>query len=200
MSLIIGTILSILTGGFIYWRQNIGERLGGPIAPSKGFWLYWTIYVWFFLLPYTLLSDEWQDAFLWGWGFLTLSMWVRGIAEIYMLFVTKNWTPKIGITHDLFTLAGLLASYLLYFQSFSTAAWWVQGFALGLAISLCAETYYALAFLKLIREKTKGDKAIWYASKEDPQFLKILRVTTALNWLLYGLTLNFIYHWKFSFE
>lgn len=193
MTLAIGTILSALVGLAIFVRQNQGERLGGPIAASKGLWLYWTIYIWFLFLPYTLLTHEWQDAFLWGWGFLTLSMWIRGIAEMYMLFVTKNWTPKIGITHDLFTLAGLILCYAYFYESFLTAAWWVQIFSLGLIISLSVETWYAYAFLKLMREKTKGDKAIWYASKEDPQFLKILRVTTAFNILLYGIVALFIW-------
>lgn len=195
MTLAIGTILTALAGLGIYLRQNKGERLGGPIAASKGLWLYWTIYVWFLFLPYTLLTYEWQDAFLWGWGFLTVSMWIRGIAEMYMLFVSKNWTPKIGISHDVFTLAGLILCYVYFHQSFIHAAWWVQAFAIGLVISLSVEIWYAYAFLKLVREKTKGDKAIWYASKEDPQFLKILRVTTAFNILLYGVVAIFI--WQF---
>jgi len=196
MTLIFITIVSALLGLGIFIRQNRGQRLGGPIAASKGLWLYWTIYVWFFFLPYTLLTDNWQDAFLWGWGFLSLSMWIRGILEIYMLFVTKNWTPKIGITHDIFTFLGVLISYVVFCESFFTASWWSQLFSIALLISLAIEIWYAFAFLKLMREKTKGDQAIWYASKDDPQFLKILRVTTTFNTILYASVVIFIYFWK----
>lgn len=187
---------SILIGFIVYLRQNSGQRLGGPIAPAKALWLYWTISVWFFLIPYILFTHEWQLAITWGFGFLTLSMWVRGLAELYMLFVSKNWTPKIGITHDLLTIVLVCVSYLLHWESLLVAAFWVQIFAAALVLSLIVETYYAYAFLELVKEKTKGDDGIWYANKDDPEFKKILNVTTFFNWVLYLATIQFIYFLK----
>ncbi|MBY0518084.1 MAG: hypothetical protein K2P81_14340 [Bacteriovoracaceae bacterium] len=180
---------------FMFFRQNRPGRLGGPISISKALWLYWTISVWFFLIPLALTSGDWPYACWWGWGFLSASFWLRGVLEIYMLFISKNWTPKIGISHDLLTLAGVIISYGLFWRSLYFAAWWIQLFSLGLVISLCIETWYAWAFLQLVRERTKGKEGIWYATKDDPKFLFILKVTTFFNTLLYAVTITFIGQW-----
>jgi hypothetical protein len=180
---------------WLFIRQNKGQRLGGPISNCKGLWLYWTISVWFFLIPIALTHGDWPAAAWWAWGGLSVSMWVRGIAEIYMLFVTKNWTPKIGITHDLVTLAWVIGASLWQWESLHYAAWWIQLFTLALAISLAIETWYAWAFLQLVRERTKGKEGIWYATKEDPKFRLILNVTTTFNTILYMLTALFVWRW-----
>ncbi len=185
--------VSAIVGVFLFVRQNRGPRLGGPISISKGLWLYWTISVWFFLIPFSLSHGDWPDATMWGWGLLSLSFWVRGVAELYMLFVSKNWTPKIGITHDLVTLAVLLGCYGLFWQSLLYASWWIQLMSAALAFSLMVETWYAWAFLQLVRERTKGKEGIWYATKEDPKFLLILRVTTCCNTLLYAATAAYLW-------
>jgi hypothetical protein len=62
-----------------------------------------------------------------------------------------------------------------------------------MVISLCIETWYAFAFLKLVRERTKGKEGIWYATKEDSQFLLILRVTTLFNSILYAIVFLFLW-------
>jgi len=191
-------LLSGSIGLFIYRRQNVKEngkvKLGGEISPSKALWLYWTISVWFMLLPYALLTHRWQDAFHYGWYVLTISMWVRGIAEIYMLFVSKNWTPYIGISHDVITLVAVAIAYLLNGNSFLYGAWWVQMFSIALLVSLTVEIYYAKAFLKIVGAKTKGDDGIWYAHKNDPAFIRLLQVTTTFNILLYAATFIFLYY------
>ncbi len=112
-----------------------------------------------------------------------------------MLFVSKNWTPRIGITHDLLTLAGLIAAYLIHWDSLMYAAWWIQLFSLGMVLSLCFETWYAWAFLQLVRERTKGKEGIWYATKEDPKFRLILQVTTTGNTILYAIVVLFVWQW-----
>jgi hypothetical protein len=192
-------LLSATIGLLIYRRQNRlvngKARLGGEISPSKALWLYWTISVWFFFLPYALMTHRWQDAFHYGWMILTVSMWLRGIAEIYMLFFSKNWTPYIGIAHDIFTLAIMVAAYLWNYQSFIVGAWWVQYFSILLLISLVVEVYYAKTFLKIVGQRTKGDDGVWYAHKNDPVFIHLLKVTTAFNWFFYLSTFLFIYYY-----
>lgn len=188
-------VVSIPIALWMFKRQNSGTRLGGPISYSKALWLYWTISVWFFLIPIALTQGDWPMAVWWGWGLFSLSFWLRGIAELYMLFVSKNWTPKIGITHDIITGGVLIACYALHWQSLMYAAWWIQLMSLGMVISICVETWYAWAFLQLVRERTKGKNGIWYATKEDPQFLFILRVTTLFNTILYSIVAAFIWGW-----
>ncbi|MFP5458850.1 MAG: hypothetical protein ACLGG7_08970 [Bacteriovoracia bacterium] len=184
--------VSVPVSVWMFFRQNSGKKLGGPISISKALWLYWTISVWFFLIPGTLAYGDWPDAAWWGWGGLTVSFWARGVAELYMLFVSKNWTPKIGITHDVVTLAWVLGAYAWFWQSLVYASWWIQLFSAAMVVSLSIEIWYAWAFLRLVRERTKGKEGIWYATKEDPQFLLILRVTTIFNVVLYASVAGFL--------
>ena len=190
-------LISAPIGVWMFNRQNSGKKLGGPISICKGLWLYWTISVWFIMIPLALFQGDWPAAAWWGWGGFSLSFWIRGIAELYMLFVSKNWTPRIGITHDLLTLAGLLLAYALNWNSLVYSAWWIQLFSVGMVISICVETWYAWAFLQLVRERTKGKEGIWYATKEDPKFLLILRVTTVFNTILYAIVALFVWRWLF---
>jgi hypothetical protein len=197
LTISIYVLLSAIIGYAIFRRQNRlidgKARLGGEISASKALWLYWTISVWFMFMPYVLLSQRWQDAFHYGWMALTISMWLRGIAEIYMLFISKNWTPYIGIAHDVFTFAIMAVAYLWFHESFAVGAWWVQYFSIVLLISLVVEIYYAKTFLKIVGQRTKGEEGVWYAHKNDPVFLHLLRVTTVCNWFFYLSTIIFIY-------
>ncbi len=111
-----------------------------------------------------------------------------------MMFVTKNWTPPIGITHN------ISCFLLLVFAPF-----FIQGEKLGLTspytiyhlsliLSIMMETYYAFAFWKIVGEKTKGDEAVWYANKEDPAFKRVVLVTAIANWPIYGGLIFFTAH------
>lgn len=188
-----GVILSVLFAvcAFrMFRRQNEPGRLGGPIAHAKGFWLSYTIYTWFLFLPYLLLFKNPDPFFRDAYLFLTLSMWIRGVIEIYMLFVSKNWTPPIGVSHDIITLVGIILFPVLR-QGLPPKESPHFIFYCSLILSLTVEIYYAYAFFKLMKERTKGKSGIWYASKEDPVFRKILRITTFFNVILYLILLHF---------
>lgn len=186
-------LISSLLGIGLFFRQNRGKRLGGTISGAKALWLYWTVSVWFFLLP--LLLYFWH----WPWGikfpllFLTCSMWIRGVVEIYMLFISKNWIPPYGIGHNLFTLMGMMLLFGLHFGPLRAASVISIIFVLTMMISLLVETFYAKSFYDLVKNKTKGEEGVWYAPANDPLFKRIVRLTAYWNYFFYGVTGYFLF-------
>jgi hypothetical protein len=172
----------------LYFRQNRGDqaRMGGRIAPAKAFWLYYTLAVWFVLLPGLLLQLTLPPAIFLAWSALTVSMWIRGLVEAYLLFVTKNWRPPLGIAHDLLTFGLFCTALWARADSWNESTFWTQVFTLSLGVSLLAEVYYATAFYRLVRERTTGEDGVWFASAEDPKFRRIVNVTALVNIPLYA--------------
>jgi hypothetical protein len=191
MTLILFIILFIAVSFIFYRKQNSGKSLGGKMALSKLFWLDYTLICWFFL-PIYFGGNQKMGGVYFIWYTLSLSMWIRGLVEIFMLYKTKNWTPPIGISHDLITIALILWAFTqtsinTYFELFM---------ALSLLLGLVLETYYAWAFYSIMKGKTQGEDALWFATKEDPRFRQILLVTTIGNYLLY--TILFSWLWRLS--
>jgi hypothetical protein len=189
-------LVSMVAGILLYIRQNKPGVMGGPICKAKAFWLYYTIVNWFFILPYALyVTKDIPVSHSNVWLCLTLSMWIRGVAELYMLYVSKNWTPTIGISHDIFTIL-LMAIGLVYggvstfinepILTFYTAS---------LFLSVCAETHYARSFFKIMRGKTQGEEGLWYAHEHDPRFKRIILTTAIINNILFAALITF--YWKY---
>lgn len=180
------TLASLVLTVVMHRRQNQPGKLGGPICLSKAFWLHYTLYTWFFLVPYIL----WHfPAAPLGhravWWTLTGSMWARGLSELYMLFVSRNWTPIIGISHD-------IATFAMMGVALGVAGWPVGSevammiYTASLFLSIAVETHHAHSFFKIMKGRTGGDEAMWYAHEGDPRFRTIILTTTVFNWILYG--------------
>ena len=180
------SILSVLLSFYFFWRQNNRAKMGGTISKAKAFWLFFTIYVWFFLLPYCYYNFElrpYTDI----WIIFSLWMWIRGIVEIFMMFVTKNWVPPIGIIHDLSCVIIFLGLSIYWFSGLKAHFNWPYGiFHLTLISSIILETYYAHGFYKIVGTKTKGDEAVWYAPADDASFQSIVKVTGICNLFLFS--------------
>jgi len=186
------SIVFALIARALYRKQNQPNRMGGPISMAKGFWLSYTIYTWFLFVPFLLIFMNPPDFYRSALTLLAISMWVRGVVELYMLFVSKNWVPPIGMSHDVLTIAGMIAWPILKngLPTEFDSSWTVL--YLSLLLSLVVETYYAYAFFSLMRGKTKGEEGVWYASDEDPIFKRINNITTTFNFILYAVLIYFI--------
>ena len=180
-------ILTIAISFMFYLGQNKKGNIGGKMAPCKLFWLDYTLMTWFFLPLYFYFKGFKGEAFDILYV-LSISMWIRGIIELFMMYVTKNWTPPLGISHNILTI--LLVLGAMYFTVVQQTIHYI--FIASLVLSLCLETYYAIGFYKIVKDKTKGDDAIWFASKENPQFARILKVTTIGNFIVYGCLIFFL--------
>ena len=163
-------------------KQNRAHTMGGKISNPKLLWLFFAI--WFWLFECAVLAFE--PALPFGYrvivGVHAASMWARGALEMVMLYVTRNWRPPIGITHDVLcalTVLGLVLALPLPLDS----AWGLFAPALVamLLVSLGVEVLYAVLFFRAVEGKTTGDQGIWFASEDEARFRRINRITTAFN-------------------
>ena len=187
------TVAMIYVIAAMYSRQNRAGRSGGPIALSKAIWLHYTLYTWFFVLPYAyyrLPDAPVGDRTL--WAAFALSMWIRGAAEAVMLFKTKNWTPIIGISHDIFTFGLMVWAYSSGARAEIATDPAIAVFSGSMLLSILVETHHAASFFAIMRGKTQGDGGLWYAHKGDPRFRRILRATTFFNGVLYSALIYFL--------
>jgi hypothetical protein len=174
---------------FIFKKKQDNGNLGGAIAWSKSLWLTYTLINWFLLPIVFLFNEHGSLPFQNILKVLTISMWVRGIIEIYMLWGPKNWRPLYGIVHDIFTLILMIGNFL----NWTPSQTWEITYLLSLMLSLCFETYFAYFFHRYIGEKTKGDQAVWFANKENPMFRRNLMITTLANSILYPIMALYIF-------
>jgi hypothetical protein len=183
LAILISLLLVTIVGALFASRQNRNPKLGGAISKPKQLWLAYAIYVWFFLAPILAFEpalDPSLRLILTAFGAL---MWLRGIAEMVMMYGTKTWRPPYGIAHDLLCITVLvaLAPTIHISNSFDL---WTAAFVGSLVVSLGFETYYARAFFHAVEGKTTGEEGLWFASENDPRFARINRVTRIGNTIL----------------
>ena len=171
---------------FMHFKQNKGNKMGGNISPAKSFWLFYCIYSWFIFIPYITSTQDISEPYKTAWMAFSTWFWIRGVIEMIMMFITRNWIPPIGIAHNISCL--LLLTILPFFieGKFEPLPSAFTIYHLSLILSVVMETYYAFAFWKIVGEKTKGDKAVWYANKDDLAFKRVILVTAIANWPIYG--------------
>ncbi|MBI4577672.1 MAG: hypothetical protein HY722_15525 [Planctomycetes bacterium] len=181
--------------------QTVGHggarhKLGGPISRAKTLWLLYTLAVWFTLCPVVALWSDAAYPLRLVLGAFAAWMWARGLAEMVMLYGTRNWTPPLGVAHDLSCLL-LVAAGLAWFHSELATLrrpfdLWTLGLTASVLLSLVLEVYYALAFFAIVRGRTRGDDALWFADDQDPRFRRINRHTALGNTVLYAALLGYL--------
>ena len=199
IAILITFLLVGLVGFTFYLRQNRSEIMGGGISKPKAIWLTYAVYVWFFMTPILALAPNIALPYRVILGAFAVSMWARGIAELLMLYVWKNWRPPYGITHNIFSL-GLLVGGCFYFSPqlvtlTGSLSQWVLGFIGFLIAAMLCETYYAMNFHETVKGQTTGDDGVWFASAEDEKFKRINRITALCNTPIVGFILAFIFVW-----
>ncbi len=177
--------------GLLFWRrQNVNKAQGGRISPPKLAWLLYAVFVWFLLCPLVASEAGLHPHLRWVLGGFAAFMWARGGAELYMLYVTRNWRPPYGITHDALSLAlvlGGLGGYALRRDAPPTSLDLWALCLLGLVtVTLVIEILYAALFFHAVEGRTTGEDGIWFADEEQARFQRINRITFACNVPLYA--------------
>jgi hypothetical protein len=185
-----------LSARIFYRRQRAEQALGGRISPAKLAWLAYAVFVWFLLCP-LLAADEYvARPFRIVLGLFAVWMWCRGVVELFMLYVTKNWRPPLGLAHDLLSLVLVAAGYLLYRQEIGVLHrsfdYWTLGFLFCVFCSLGLETLYASLFHQAVQGDTTGDQAVWFVSESDTRLSRVNRLSALCNVPLYGFLLLFL--------
>ena len=164
-------------------RVHAGKSaMGGKISNPKLLWLFFAIWFWLFECAVLAFEPSLPQGYRIIFGVHALSMWLRGGAEMFMLYVTRNWRPPIGIGHDLVCIVTVLVLCVVLPLPLDSA-WGLFAPALVamLLFSLCVEVLYAAMFFQAVEGKTTGDKGVWFASEDEARFKRINRVTTAFN-------------------
>lgn len=184
--LTVTTLIAVGTIGFIFYlRQNRQARMGGGISRAKALWLTYATYTWFFLTPILAFDSSVPYGIRVVLGCFAASMWFRGIIELFMLYVSKNWKPPYGIAHDVFSLVLLIVTSIWFRNDISITTSgigaWIVAYLFFLTGSMVCETHYATVFNSLVAGQTTGDEGVWFASQSDPRFQKVNRLTALCN-------------------
>jgi hypothetical protein len=92
-----------------YYRQNFAGHVGGPMSVEKILWLNYAITAWFVVPAFLLRQPALDGSLRLVLGGFLASMVGRGLAELWLIYVTFGWSPIYGIAHDLFSI-GLIAA------------------------------------------------------------------------------------------
>lgn len=187
-------IALLLLGGLLFHLlQNRLHLIGGAIALAKLLWLGLAILLWVGL-PLLLALDGRIGLFLrYGFGFLFVSMALRGIIELWMLYVTKNWSPNYGIAHDVLCMAGLLLFLALAWQAGELAQHArISLHALVSTLLFIPEIYFA--WYMRSNFNTKGGDAIYFVP-DEVKHRRVLRITASVDMMLLLYLPFFLYHW-----
>lgn len=180
-----GVLVAIVLGLRFRAKQNAGHGArGGKISNPKVLWLFFAIWFWFVECAVLAFEPSLPEAYRLIVGAHALSMWLRGGIELFMLHVTKNWRPPIGIGHDalcIATILGLAVWSGSELSTFGAWSWWAPALVVMLLFSLAVELLYAALFFKAVEGKTTGDDGIWFADPESERFKRINRITFACN-------------------
>jgi hypothetical protein len=177
--------------GFLFWRQqNVQRSRGGRISPPKLAWLFYAIFLWFLLCPLVALDAAVEPNLRMVLGGFGAFMWVRGGAELYLLYVSHSWKPPYGIGHDVLCIVFLLGG-LSWYQLHRTGPlsrldMWALSLLALVLVSLFVEVMYATLFFQAVEGHTTGEDGIWFADEEQARFRRINRITLACNIPLYA--------------
>jgi hypothetical protein len=177
-----GTLAALAAFSAVFlWRQNVGGQIGGAISPPKLLWLDYTLLSWFILPAFFLTAEglpRWlRRAFT---GHL-INFGVRGIVELWLLYVSVAWTPLYGIAHGVFSQILLRALARRRTDEPEAVASAAAHHFMAIRLTLVAE----LMFASLFYLQTRGEGAIYFASS-TPRFFQINALTTAVVCVAYA--------------
>ncbi len=185
ITLLWGTAVAVTVIGLLFARQqNRKPKMGGAISRAKQIWLIWAVYAWFVLTPLCIWVPAFTGRLRTVFVVFSVFMGLRGLIEVFMLFVTKNWRPPMGILHDVACVLLLAIGQVWVLRTTSVEgglAGWGLAWAAVLTVSLGLETYYAVAFNDAVKGQTTGDGGVWFANGQQPRFTKVNRVTAWAN-------------------
>ncbi len=177
-------LLCVVSALWFRGKQNRAHVMGGKISNPKVLWLFFAIWFWLFECAVLAFEPSLPLGYRIIFGVHAASMWLRGAVEMFMLYVTKNWRPPIGISHDVLCLVTVLGLAVGYRAELTVVGPWglfAPALVVMLLFSLVVEVLYAALFFKAIEGKTMGDKGVWFASDDDVRFKRINRITSAFN-------------------
>lgn len=189
--------LGIIIGGLtllavvFYPLQNSGLLPGGQVSAVKLAWLACAILFWYLLPGLLLMDGSMPRAARRACIVLLASMLVRGVVELFMMYVTKNWHPWMGISHDIFTFALMLVVAMPVFYGADKLYAGYLAVATGMFIPEAGFAWYMLA------NATDPGGTIYFVS-DDPKHGGIMIVTGVCVAALFSYLVFFSRRWLYG--
>jgi len=170
--------------GRYHWLQNHKGQIGGEISLAKTLWLGLAMFFYIIFSVWWLFKIP-TDSVLYPIALLVVSFfYFRLIVQSFLMFTTKNWTTAHGITFNAIGCLLLTGSLFFVMQTDLLERSTLEMAFLCYLVMLIAfqvtDSFYAYKFGKIVGNATKGDQAIWFASKAS-KFKKINQITAILN-------------------
>ena len=186
--LVIATVL-ILAIPFSYvfhQYQNKKTRIGGKISVEKTLWLSYALFFYFVLCPVLSLDNTINYTHRVIIGSFTVLIIIRGVFQLWFMFLSKNWSPKLGIGYNIFSLIIIISEILYFNDAISISlidhhARWTFFAIIMVSLCLITDSVYAYKFYQIVKDKTYGSRGIWFASDDETRFNNINKLTTRLN-------------------
>ena len=189
--------LGIVLGGLVlvaavfYSLQNNGFLPGGRISAIMLAWLGCAILFWYLLPGWLLMDDRRPPAARRACTVLLVGMLLRGVVELLMMYVTKNWHPWMGISHDAAMFALMLVITMPLFRRTDRA---YAGY-LAVATSMFVPEA-GFAWYMLVHATDPGATVYFVAG--DPRHSEILFVTAVCVIALIAYLFFFSRHWLYG--
>jgi len=185
------TLLAVAFG-FRALQNHIGV-IGGEIALSKLIWLAYAITFWIALPMLIVMDARTPTSIRKSFRYLLAWMLLRAVAEMVMLYVTKNWSPIYGIAHDVICMAGMLLllapsrSAITNRLSFTV---WLHGIVT--ATLFLPEIYFA--WYMHTHFNTQGSHAVYFVP-DSVEHRRVLFVTGVVDIVLAVYLPIFLMRW-----
>jgi hypothetical protein len=164
-------VLLIIAAVYFYWLQNSGQLEGGEIALPKLIWLVYAIVLWFLIPAYIVKDSQVLEPWSTIFRIFLINMLLRGVVELYLMYVTASWSPYYGIFHDVFSIV-LLISLLLWFREDIQKDFYF-GYAGVVLMTLIVE----IGFVFYMIRNVSGNVDSVYFVPNDPSHSIILSIT-----------------------
>lgn len=204
-SVVLWALLAVVAAAALAFRaMQMRGKLGGKIATSKTIWLGLVVALWFAVVPVVAFDQAIAFGLRLVLGVFFANMALRGGIELFMLYVSKNWKPRYGMAHALFSIALIVLSALVVQFGLGEPVFmglaqdldrWALMLIMLVVMSLGTEWLHAFTFSEVVNssgQTTTGDHAVWFAHKDDPRFQQILKNTVRYNLFFLAATAAFV--------
>lgn len=189
--------LGIVIGGLVlaaaafYSLQNSGVLPGGQISAIKLAWLGCAILFWYLLPGLLLMDGRMPRAARLACIVLLVGMLLRGVVELFMMYVTTNWHPWMGISHDVLMIVLMLLVAIPLFRESDRLYAGYLAVATAMFILESGFAWYMLA------HATDPGATVYFVSG-DPRHSGIMMVTTVCVIALIGYLIFFFRYWLYG--
>jgi hypothetical protein len=155
--------------------QNVAGYIGGPISWPKLAWLAYALAGWYLVALFFWRSPLVAPARRRAYGWHLLGFTLRGVVELWLIYVAVAWIPPYGITHDLLDIGLITAVARGAGPPLNEADRAAAHFLTSIRLGLCCEIVFAWLFHQAVDARD----GIYFAA-DDPAWLPINRLTLAV--------------------